>query len=265
MTLYLDGKDEIATRIKMVDVRTLLMRCSLMWRTAQMLEREEWRTALRSKAVSHEEKAVKEWYGIYSKVGRAAEKAEKMARDLGIDGMQARAWYWRGRADAGRGYWDEAAMGFRRARELDPFRMEKQKSEGVEEYGKNGLTPSERRDVEWLQKVCEKKNEEVQRRLVKSVWARDSVQDLYELDEEEEEESQEPLDAMATNVEEEDYVDIAREHPEFMDVIAALKAKYKLQNLKPFTPEEQQYILFGEKGETPDGVDTGSDEEHDRW
>lgn len=260
MAYYLRDKDEIATRLKILNVKQLLMRSSLLWRTAHTLERTEWRTwqdpysYSRDINVSEESKMVKEWYRAYSKAGRTAEVAEVLARDLKIDGLQARAWYWKGRADAGRRCWDDAVVAFRQADSYDEEK--KDRIPGVEDYGGHGLTPFERRDAEWLDTEVKRRNNVAQQKRLKSAWARQDkrydgmeheMENIVEEDGNNGGEENLPLGVVAGEVEEE-YVDVAKEYPEFLDVVEKLKERNKLRRFTPFSKEEQDYIVHGDGG-----------------
>ena len=251
------------------------MRCAVLWRTAWADEGKEWAAQSRMRlhtpqstdSYDEGERMGKEYYRAYSKAGRAAEKAEKLARDLGIDGLQARAWYWRGRADGGRRYWDEASAAFRRAMEFDTSKLTQNldDEDEVGEYGRTGLTPWERRDVEALRMYCEKRDEREQCKRMKSflaiedgdedgdedenevLWGEEGFVDVAEeypefrsvaarVHEKTQKESEEPL-----TEEEQEYVD-------FMHVVGKMKVKYKTRPFKPFNPEEQECILHGTEG-----------------
>ncbi|KAK7192627.1 hypothetical protein PSPO01_01335 [Paraphaeosphaeria sporulosa] len=172
--VYLHERDKLQVRLQLQQVRTLLVRCTVLVRSAWALEQTGWRTTACARgrsvdAVADDESRVEHaWYKAYSKAGRAAEKAGQMAKALGIDGLQARTWYWKGQADAGRRYWDEAGAAFRRAEQFD---REKSMALKVEEYGQIGLTPVERWDVGELRRKCEEKDKRVQRRRQQRAWA----------------------------------------------------------------------------------------------
>ncbi|KAF1972111.1 hypothetical protein BU23DRAFT_166139 [Bimuria novae-zelandiae CBS 107.79] len=268
MGLYVRSRDEVLTRVRMLHVRTLLLRCAVLWRTAWALETTPLSLPYskqygqrapgdRDDEEGSGERMASHSYKAYSTAGRTAEKAEKMARDLGVDGLQARAWYWRGRADAGRRYWDEAAAAFRRARELDRPPQGRDRG-GVEEYGRSGLTPWERKDAVWLGDECTRRDEAAQARRLKRMCAREEGGVLMEMREleDEDEEDEVPLGYVqgdgGNGAVEEEYVDVAREYsteyPEFMVAVGRVKEKYKSRPFVPFSEEEWEYILHGDEG-----------------
>jgi hypothetical protein len=246
IAVYLRDRNEPEVRIKILHVRTLLLRCAVLVRGAWVLEQAEWKASAQRRGRGDNEagRMGQEWYKAYSKAGRAAEKGEQMAKALGVDGLQARSWYWKGRADAGRRYWDEAAAAFRRAEQFD---RENRGAVAMEEYGKMGLTPFERRDVEWLRKECQMKDELAQRRRQQRTWAEggNGVEELEEL-----EDLEEPVDLGMLYAkgdgenETGKAIDIPEEQREIMDgVMSVLKEKYKTRYIKPFSKEELDFIM----------------------
>ena len=141
-------------------------------------------------------------------------------------------------------YWDEAAAAFRDAIRDDASRDEINKTRDISEYGGNGLTPFERNEVKQLQIESERRNELKQQRKSRRSWSRRSTLQVS-VDESLAEEETEILYGQDAGKLANEYADILEEHPEFMEVIIRLKRKYKNLPMKPFTKDEQYYILNG--------------------
>ncbi|KAF2451325.1 hypothetical protein P171DRAFT_478369 [Karstenula rhodostoma CBS 690.94] len=278
IAVYLRDRDELQVRLRLLQVRTLLLRCAVLVRAAWTLEQTEWRTSTRRRDADDEPGRMgQEWYKAYSKAGRAAEKAGQMAKALGIDGLQARTWYWKGQADAGRRYWDEAAVAFRRAEQFD---RERGVAVEGEEYGKIGLTPLERRDVRWLRGKCERRDELAQRRRQQRAWAGEEVGE--EMEQEEEEDSGEELvdlDVLRAVVGGEIEVGKLVDAPtdqlrksneeEMLKAISVARGKNKTRHFAPFSKEELEYIMDGvpipEKPQAKDMKSEGIQEDYGKW
>ncbi|KAJ4301774.1 hypothetical protein N0V90_003868 [Kalmusia sp. IMI 367209] len=154
---FVAHKDKVHTRIRVLQVRTALIRCAILSRSARELEHgAEW-------------KGSKPAYKEYSKMNRVVDKAGQMAEELGSHGLQARCWYWKGRACGGQRYWDEAVKAFEKACYLDPLAElnssalhEDGESDdervGAGAYGRSGLTPLEKSDVRFLLESVKKKD-----------------------------------------------------------------------------------------------------------
>ncbi|KAF9739817.1 hypothetical protein PMIN06_004902 [Paraphaeosphaeria minitans] len=258
--VYLRERDKLQVRLQIQQVRTLLLRCAVLVRSAWALEQTEWTTSASVRWRSADADADDEsrmgqaWYKAYSKAGRAAEKAGQMAKALGIDGLQARTWYWKGQADAGRRYWDEAGAAFRRAGQFD---REKSLALKVEEYGQIGLTPVERRVVGELRRRCEEEDERVQWRRLQREWARDEVSG-EELDESDDEFEEELVDlkvlrgVIRGEVGVEESVDAVKEQlwklkeEEMLEAISVARAKNKTRwYFEKFSKEELAAIMDG--------------------
>ena len=257
LTLYLRGKDEVLLRLKVLDVKTTLLRCSILYCAAYTAEcNERSASSYSNKYLGGLDKMVgKEWYMDYSKAGLAAERAESLAHELGIKGLQARANYWKGKAAWGMRYWDEAAAAFRDAMQNDVFKEGGYAKRGVAAYGGNGLTPLEMKEVEWFYAESEKRNEVKQRRRAHTSLGRRDTPRSDVMEGMEEEEKELASEQEAGRVEDE-YVDVVKEYPEFMEVINRMKGKYRKLPFKPFNKDELHYILHGTKeGETGDVAD----------
>lgn len=246
LTLYLRGKDEVVVRLKVLDVKITLLRCSILYCSAYTSECNERSTSSYSNKdyEGSGRTTRKEWYKEYSKAGIAAERAEDLTNEVGIKSLQARAHFWRGKAAWGMRYWDEAAAAFRDAIRDDASKDGINKSRDISEYGGNGLTPFERSEVKQLQMESERRNELKQQRKSRSSWSRRNTLQVSVDESLAEEETEILYDQDAGKLADE-YADILEEHPEFMEVIIKLKRKYKNLPMKPFTKDEQYYILNG--------------------
>ncbi|KAF2240928.1 hypothetical protein BU26DRAFT_184555 [Trematosphaeria pertusa] len=127
-----EHKKSLRVRIKVLRIRVALMRCAVLARAAWELEHNPWKS----------ETAV---YREYSKMGKIADGALDLARELKSDGLQARCLYWKGRACGGKRYWDEAVPAFRQAELLDT-----REDDAGEGEAQCRLTRTERQDLKFL-------------------------------------------------------------------------------------------------------------------
>ncbi|KAJ4352377.1 uncharacterized protein N0V89_007725 [Didymosphaeria variabile] len=227
---YLRDRNIVEIRAKILHVKTLLFRCGVLVMTARSLEQAEFLHSARVSPDSEgeEEDPGKGWYKAYYEAGRAAEKAGAMAaelskKELWLDGLQARTWYWKGRADAGMKRWDEAGKAFGKVGKYDAT--------------KNGLTALERRDVELRREEWEMKVE-----LAQQGRQGDEVLDDLTGGLEDKAVDSEPVRAEG----DEKSDDVKREQREQLGtIINDMKAKYKMKYIRPFSLEEQEYIING--------------------
>ncbi|KAL1597839.1 hypothetical protein SLS60_008326 [Paraconiothyrium brasiliense] len=236
---YWRERNALEVKAKIVLVKTLLLRCSVLARTAMSMEQAPWKSLLHTKQDDEVEEGDmrEEWYKAYHEAGRVADKAEAMATELsnkefGMEGLHARTWYWKGRADAGMRRWDEAAAAFGKVDVCDA--------------AMTGLTRLERRDVEGLRKECEAQDEHAQQRRQERAWRGEEVgkADLYELTGGLEEEA---VESKTFHVEGDEKSDDVKEQRVLMGkAINAVKAKYKMRYIRPFSLEEQEYIITGD-------------------
>lgn len=291
IAVYLRDRDELQVRLQLLQVRMLLQQCAVLVRSAWTLEQAEWRfsTPARWRGFDDEPGRMGQaWYKTYSKAGHAAEKAGQMAKALGLDGLQARTWYWKGQADAGRRFWDEAGAAFRRAEQFD---LERGVAGTVEEYGKMGLTPVERRDVGWLRRKCEEKDELVQRRRHERARSRAGGEVVCEETEDEDEKEEkkrrevgeEPVDldvlrvAVYGEIEAGKPVDdatkqLAKKFKDEMRLkatsVARRQNKTRLE-FESFSKEEEEYIMDGghlpEMKQGEDMESEGPEDDYGEW
>ncbi|KAF2645573.1 hypothetical protein P280DRAFT_476092 [Massarina eburnea CBS 473.64] len=136
----LRNKDPFPVRVKVLRVRTKLMTCQIIDRTATTLERKR-------------DPQPGKIYQEYSKMLEHANNALQVARELRSDGLQARCHYWIGMATGKLRKWHNAVTEFKYAIELGnvDYKLEKKEvpDESVEEVKKEptGLRPAEYRDV----------------------------------------------------------------------------------------------------------------------
>ncbi|KAF2690538.1 hypothetical protein K458DRAFT_459728 [Lentithecium fluviatile CBS 122367] len=127
------------TRLKILDVRTALIRCAVVSRTALELEQLPCK---KDKTLASNE---------YSKVYVIADLALNTARELQSDGLQARCYYWKGRACGGQKCWNDAVHAFEKALQFDTA------DEELEPENRGGLTPIEKADVHFLKRSAERR------------------------------------------------------------------------------------------------------------
>jgi len=131
------NKDRWNTRISIMGVKVTLMRCAVIDRAAWELERNAWK---KNSTLIYKE---------YSKMSKLVESALLLAKELQSDGLQARCFYWMGRACGRQRYWDEAEQAFEKALQFDA---------AMEGNGQSkGLLPSERSDIKFLKRSVQKR------------------------------------------------------------------------------------------------------------
>jgi hypothetical protein len=139
-TLQTDtSKKNLGTRIGLLKVKVILMRCAIIDHAASELECNTYGKA--NTRASQE----------YVKMHNLAKGALSIAQNLRNEGPKARCYYWMGRAYGRQRLWNDAKRAFERAEELD------QVAEG-NERGK-GLLRSERTDIKFLERSVQKRAE----------------------------------------------------------------------------------------------------------
>jgi hypothetical protein len=146
---HLKEKDSFRTTMRLIQLRTLLMQCTILLATVQELERKPW--VVDRKRPHH-------WY--YSKMRRLSYKAFSLAQLLESQDLQARCEYWLGRACGGTRDYQAAEEHFKLAVQLDvPNDRHKNGTTRL-----RGLRPAEKADVRFLlNSVCARQKEWVER------------------------------------------------------------------------------------------------------
>ncbi|KAF1841250.1 uncharacterized protein K460DRAFT_257808, partial [Cucurbitaria berberidis CBS 394.84] len=141
---HLREKDAFRTRMRLVQLRTLLMRCHVVQATVHQLERKPWA-----------QDPMKPPYYYYSKMRHFAYRARRLAEALESPDLQARCEYWAGRSCGGTRDWHAAgqhfALAIKHDMEYDTFPSGKVRI--------RGLRPNEKEDVHFLLENVTKRHE----------------------------------------------------------------------------------------------------------
>jgi hypothetical protein len=132
---HLKDKDSFRTATRFIQLRTLLMQCTILLTTVQELERKPWIV---------QKKRPPRWY--YSKMRSLAYTAQSLAQLLESQDLQARCAYWLGRACGGTRDYQTAKEHFKLAVQLD-VRNDFHRSGNTR---LRGLRPAEKADVRFL-------------------------------------------------------------------------------------------------------------------
>ncbi|KAI8942301.1 hypothetical protein NX059_000380 [Plenodomus lindquistii] len=146
---YLKKQDRYKTKMRLIQLRTLLMRCQALQSTMNNVERKPWTLSKTNQPYTH-----------YSKMRTIAYKARELAERLQSRELQARCEYWTGRGHGGTQDFESAAEHFRLAIKLDV-------KNGTFRNGKpmlRGLRPREKDDVRFLLEYAEQQEQEWQRK-----------------------------------------------------------------------------------------------------
>ncbi|KAH9881796.1 hypothetical protein J1614_000967 [Plenodomus biglobosus] len=141
--------DSYKTKIRLIQLRTLLMRCQILQSTVNNIERKPWTHHIRNLPYTH-----------YSKMRKIAYMARELAQRLESPELEARCEYWTGRGHGGTQDFKAAANHFRRAMtldvETDTFPSGRPRL--------RGLRPNEKEDVQFLHDYALQREKEWQRR-----------------------------------------------------------------------------------------------------
>ncbi|KAF2829574.1 hypothetical protein CC86DRAFT_287213, partial [Ophiobolus disseminans] len=139
------------THIRHIQLRTLLMRCTVLQTTVWEIERKPWVEEMERRPY---------WY--YSKMRRLACKAQRFAEALKSRDLQARCEYWAGRGSGGTRDYLAAKQHFKRAVILDV--ENDQHTNGKPRH--RGLRPAEKGDVHFLLKSVSERHEDWEMRTI---------------------------------------------------------------------------------------------------
>lgn len=151
---HLKKHNAFPTRLRLVQLRTLLLRCTVLQSTVREIERKAWFQA--GEYNPH-------WH--YSQIQQLARQARAYAEELGSRDLQARCEYWAGRGYGGTGDYGAAAEHFSMAMKLDiPNDVYRDGSVKL-----RGLTPREKEDVHFLYRSVLKRQRKLQQKIEKAI------------------------------------------------------------------------------------------------
>jgi hypothetical protein len=240
------NKNRLDTRIKVLNVKMTLMRCAVIDRAAWELERNAWKKGSTSV------------YDEYSKMYKLVENAILVAKKLRSDELQARCFYWLGRACGRQRYWDEAEQAFEKAIHFDTE---------IEENGRGkGLLPTERADVRFLKRSVQKRAQRAaadrkqrRKRDEEMAWKLAETRNL-DFDEvviwnksppwcpDTESAMRQWMQATGREIEASPQLDSDGEWQDPVDEDESLELEWVA---RPFTPEEIYYIEHGDNRQAP--------------
>jgi hypothetical protein len=146
-------KDVFRTRMRQIQLRTLLMHCTVLQTTASDLEHTPWKT---------DNKHSPHWY--YEKIRSLVYKARPLAEALESKDLQARCEYWAGRGCGGTRDYQAAEAHFDSALKLDV-------PNDTSRSGKarlRGLLPTEKADVRFLRDSCSTRHKAWEKRTTRA-------------------------------------------------------------------------------------------------
>lgn len=153
---HLKEKDAFRTRMRLIQLRTLLARCLALQSTVHELERKPWA-----------QKCTRPPYYYYSKMRNFAHRARRLAEALESRDLQARCEYWAGRACGGTRDWQAAAQHFSHAIKRDV-------QHDTYPSGRlriRGLRPDEKEDVHFLLDSVTRRYESWLKKTADARWA----------------------------------------------------------------------------------------------
>ncbi|CBX89940.1 hypothetical protein IAQ61_003492 [Plenodomus lingam] len=147
---YLKKHDAYETKMRLIQLRTILMRCQVLQSAVINIERKPWIPSVENQANTY-----------YSKMRKLAYRARELAERLESRELQARCEYWAGRGHGGTHDFESAKECFALAMNLDV-------ENGTLPNGEprlRGLRPNEKEDVRFLFGYASQHEEEWRRRI----------------------------------------------------------------------------------------------------
>ncbi|KAI0571883.1 hypothetical protein Alg215_10119 [Pyrenophora tritici-repentis] len=146
---HLSPDDAFWTRMRLVQIRNLLVRCQILYTTVRCMERRPSKPPTDAQLDRY-----------YKKIRYLGTRARKVAEAIGGDDLRARAEYWAGRGCGGLQDWQAAITHFTAAIKFDVPNFTDEK----EELRQRGLLQEEKNDVEFLLQSVKQRERDLEQR-----------------------------------------------------------------------------------------------------